>query len=468
MKTSEYISQVQNGKVNIVSETEMVLKEAEHEHAKYFPIPKISHALATSCAKEKKKGKLSGVFVSVKDCLCVKDVESTAGCRILEEYVPVFDATVVSRVKEEGGIIIGKTCQDEFGFGSFSVNVGKGVKVPLNPHDVSRVCGGSSGGSAGLVAALAGKAKHMSIAESTGGSIVCPASFCGVVGLCPSYGLVSRYGLMDYANSLDKIGPIAENVSDAALLLEVIAGYDAHDSTSLQRKAEPYTTFVGKDIKGMRIAVMKEGFGKGIHPEVSKKVKDCIELLKKKGAVVEEVSVPFSTKYALSTYYIIATSEASTNLAKYCGLRYGKMEKNMNRGFNEYFTAVRSEHFNDETKRRIILGTFTRMAGTRDAYYIRAMKVRTKIIEEYKQLFKKFDVMVCPTMPVIAPRFEEIKKLTPLENYMMDILTVGPNLAGLPHLTVPCGKVEGMPVGIMFIGDHLSEGKIIQVGSAVE
>ena len=272
---------------------------------------------------------------------------------------------------------------------------------------------------------------------------------------------------MDYANSLDKIGPIGQDLHDVALLLEVISGYDENESTSLNTPVPKYTTFVGKDIKGMKIGILKEGFGDGISKGVATEVKKAIEKLKKLGATITEISLPFSTKYSLACYYIIATSEASTNLAKYCGLRYGAMENNMNKGFNEYFSSVRSSNFNDETKRRIILGTFARMAGSRDAYYMRAMKVRTKIISEYKNAFKQVDALICPTMPVIAPKFEEIKKLTPLENYMMDILTVGPNLAGLPHLSVPCGKSEGMAVGVMLIGDHLSEEKLIQIGSHV-
>lgn len=410
--------------------------------------------------KKEGKGKLDGIAVSVKDCICVKNVESRAGSKILSGYKPVFDATVVAKVKKEGGLIIGKTSQDEFGFGSFNVNVGLGLEIPLNPFDKKRVCGGSSGGSAGITQKAS--FRHISIAESTGGSIVCPASFCGVVGLCPTYGRVSRYGLMDYSNSLDKIGPMAKNVEDAALMLEIISGFDNNESTSLDAPVERYRDYLKKDAHKLKIGIIKEAF-EGIDEDVKNMVLDKASEL----GNAENVSLPLTAKYGVYVYYLIATSEASTNLAKYCGMRYGAYGK-LEGNFNEYFSKVRSENFNEESKRRIIIGTFARMAGYRDAYYIKAMQLRTKMIEEYKKLFKRFDALISPTMPVVAPRFEDIKKLSPLEMYMMDILTVGPNLAGLPHLTVPAGFKGKMPVGIMFTGDHLSEGKIMQAGSALE
>jgi len=272
---------------------------------------------------------------------------------------------------------------------------------------------------------------------------------------------------MDYANSLDKIGPIAKNVSDCALMLEIISGFDKNESTSLDVPVHEYTKYIGKDVKGMKIGVIKEAFGKGVDEEVAAQVKDTIQILEKKGVKAEDISLPLNFEYSIACYYLIATAEASTNLAKYCGMRYGKHEK-LEGNFNEYFKKVRSENFGQEAKRRIMLGTFARMAGYRDAYYIKAMQLRTKLIEEYKKLFKKYDALVCPTMPVIAPKFSEIEKLTPLQNYMMDIMTAGPNLAGLPHISVPAGFVKDMPVGIMFIGDHLMEKKIIQLGSAAE
>jgi aspartyl-tRNA(Asn)/glutamyl-tRNA(Gln) amidotransferase subunit A len=416
--------------------------------------------------KEYPEGKLSGYVISVKDSINVKGIESTAGSEILNGYKPLFDATTVTKVKCEGGIIIGKASQDEFGFGSFNVNVGIGKKIPLNPFDKERSCGGSSGGCSGITQKTS--FKHISLGESTGGSIVAPACFCGVVGLCPTYGRVSRYGLMDYANSMDKIGPIAKNVYDVALLLEVIAGFDGKESTSADIIVDAYTDFVDEDIKGMKIGIIKDAFGEGVDEEIKKNVNQKIKELKNKGAIINEIELPLVSKFGVATYYILATCEASTNLAKYCGMRYGKMNEVTGKSYNDYFADIRTKYFNAESKRRIMIGTFTRMAGVRDAYYIKAAKIRTLIINEYKKMFEEYDALICPTMPIIAPKFEDINNMSPLEIYMMDILTVGPNLAGLPHITIPTGFVKNMPVGTMIIGNHFDERKIIQIGSAIE
>src|SRR3989338_2635522 len=423
-------------------------------------------------------GRLDNLAISVKDCICVRNLESRAGSKILQGYKPVFDAAVIDKVKTEGALIIGKTAQDAFGFGSFSVNVGKDMKIPLNPFDKKRSCGGSSGGAAGITQKAS--FKHIALSESTGGSIVCPASFCGVIGLCPTYGRVSRYGLMDYANSLDKIGPMAKSMEDIAAIMEIISGFDKNESTTLNEKVPKYTSFLKlsnesekglekskifpkKDIKGMNIGVIKEAFEEGIDQEVKNKVEEGISCLESQGAKTEKISLPLTQKYGIATYYLLAMCEASTNLAKYCGMRYGASEP-VKGSFNEYFSEVRSKYFNEESKRRIMIGTFARMAGCRDAYYIKAAKVRTKIIEEYKKAFRKFDALVSPTMPITAPKFEEIERLTPLQNYMMDILTVGPNLAGLPHISIPiCFNKDKMPVGLMLISDHLQEEKLIQI-----
>ncbi len=415
-------------------------------------------------APNPKKGVLSNIAVSVKDCICVEGIQSAAGSRILEGYESPFDATVVARARKEGAVIIGKTSQDEFGFGTFSTNSGYGV--PKNPHDPSRSCGGSSGGAAGLTAALTDEFKHIALGESTGGSISCPASFCGVVGLTPTYGLVSRYGLIDYANSLDKIGPIAKTVKDAALMLSVIADHDEKDSTSLNKKPEDYSKFVGKPVKGMKIGVPKEYFGEGVDEAVAEQVWNGVKRLESEGAACSEISLPM-TKVSLSVYYIIACAEASTNLARYCGMRYGATEE-VEGGMNEYFSNVRTKYFGEEAKRRILLGTYARMAGYRDQYYLKAMRARTLIINEFKAAFKKFDALAAPTMPVTAPKFSEIEKMSPIEQYMMDILTVAPNLAGIPMLSVPCGRAHGMPVGLHLMANHLEEGKLIKLGSAVE
>ena len=401
-------------------------------------------------------------FVSVKDSICTKGIHTTAGSKILNSYIPRFDATCVQRLKNAGGIIVGKTAMDAFGFGSFCINVGLDKDIPLNPNDKTRVCGGSSGGAAGLSKFWSDN--HVALGESTGGSIACPAAFCGVVGLTPTYGRVSRYGQIDYASSMDKIGPIAKSVRKCAEVLEIIAGPDGKDATCVN-KPKGFEKVIGKKPKGMKIGLIKESLGKGVDPEIKKVIRKSVEKLNLK---VEEVSLPLTTKYGLAVYYLLAMTEASTNLAKLAGLRYGQENDVENIGYNEYFAKVRSSNFNTEAKRRIIIGTFARMAGFRDAYYIKAAKVRSLIIDEYKNLFKKYDVLISPTMPIIAPTFKEIEKLTPLEVYMMDILTVGPNLAGLPHLTVPCGEKDKMPIGMLMISEHFNEKAIIQLGDYFE
>lgn len=407
---------------------------------------------------------ISDLPVSVKDNICTKGIRSTAGSFILENYVPVFDATCISKIKQKNCVVIGKTAMDEFGFGTFSTNCAYGA--PKNPWDDKRSCGGSSGGSAGLTAFLS--IPHISIAESTGGSISCPASFCGIVGLTPTYGLVSRYGLIDYANSLDKIGIMGRNVWDSAYGLSLISGYDKMDSTSLNEKQKNYTESVCEG-KKFKIGIPKEYF-KGIDKKVEQCVWSSIKELEKNGFEIKEISLP-STKYALSSYYIIACAEASTNLAKFCGIRYG-LHENLEGNFNEYFSKVREHGFGAEAKRRIMIGTFARMAGYRSQYYLKALKVRTMIINEFKKSFKNLDGIMAPTMPILPPRFDEIEKLTPLENYQCDVLTVPVNLAGMPHMSLPCGfAIESgskLPVGLHLICDHLQEEKMIGISSSAE
>ncbi|MBI4452053.1 Asp-tRNA(Asn)/Glu-tRNA(Gln) amidotransferase subunit GatA [Candidatus Woesearchaeota archaeon] len=472
MTIQNFISQIKNNEIDIVEHTQKVIEECKKLNQEYRYFNTISEELALKQANEIKKSvknddkniknkKLFGVAISVKDAICVKGVESTAGSRILEGYKPLFDATAIAKVKEEGGIIIGKTSQDEFGFGAFSVN--SGFKIPKNPFDKERSCGGSSGGAAGLSQKLD---NHIALGESTGGSIVEPSSFCGVFGLCPTYGLVSRYGLIDFGNSLDKIGPIGKTAEDVSILLGVISGHDPCDSTSSHKEKEDYSNF-RKSCKGMKVGIIKEAFTGEVQEEVSEKINHGIDKLRDEGAEAEEISLELPIKYGIATYYMIATSEASTNLAKLCGMRYGASEK-LEGSFNEYFTKVRSENFGTEAKRRIILGTFARMAGYRDAFYIKAMKVRTIMISEYKKAFKRFDALVSPTAPMLPPKFSEIEKLTPLQHYLADVMTVSPNVAGLPHLNVPVGYSNGLPVGMLLTGDHLQEKKLLQLGSVFE
>ena len=470
MNTLEFIENVRKGKISVEENTRKVLEEAEKINKEYNYFNTISKELAIQQAKEidkkiksgKAKGMLLGLPISVKDCITAKDVESTAGSKILKGYYPTFNATVVQRCIDEGAIIIGKTSQDEFGFGSFSVNVGVGFRTPLNPFDKKRVCGGSSGGAGGYSQKTG--FNHIALGESTGGSIVAPASFCGVVGLCPTYGLVSRWGMMDYANSLDKIGPMAKSVEDCALMLSVIAGKDERDSTSLNAKKEDYLSYLKKEGKKLKVALIKETFGKGTDEIISKKIKDKLVSL---NICYDEIELPLNHKYSVAAYYLISTTEASTNLAKYCGMRYGAHEK-LEGNFNEYFTKVRSLNFGQEAKRRIILGTFARMSGYRDAYYLKALQARTRLVGEYKNVFRKYDILICPAMPILPPTFDDINKLTPLQNYMMDIMTVGPNFAGLPHISVNAAMEKGIPIGMMMIADHLQEGKLLQFAKEVE
>ena len=472
MDLKHFIESARNGSIDLVEHTHKVIEESKKINKDYNYFNTISEGLALEQANSLKKlikssdksiknKKLFGVAISIKDSICVKGVESTAGSRILKGYRPLFNATVVEKIINEGGIIIGKTSQDEFGFGSFSVH--SGFKIPKNPIDPDRSCGGSSGGAAGL--AKKANFQHISVGESTGGSIAEPASFCDVFGMCPTYGRVSRYGLIDFGNSLDKIGPMGKTCYETALLQEVLSGYDENDSTSVNAPVDNYTDFAPN--KKMKIGVIKEAFDKGLDKNVEKNVWASIKKLESLGVHYEEISLEMPIKYGLATYYMIGTSEASTNLSKYCGMRYGASEK-LEGSFNEYFTKVRSANLGEEAKRRIILGTFARMSGFRDAYYIKEMKVRTMITKEYKKAFKKYDALVSPAVPILPPKFSEIKKLTPLENYMMDVMLTGPNICGLPHMSVPSGYANKLPIGTLFTGDHLQEKKLFQLGHLLE
>lgn len=459
MNADEFIKQTKSGKVDLEDFYIKLFKDLKKIDQEYDCFITISEEEALKQLEKLPKGDLYGLPVSVKDALCTKGVKTTGGSKILKDYKPAFDATVIKRIKAEGGVIIGKTCMDEFGLGGFSTNCA--YKVPKNPNDKDRVAGGSSGGAAVVTKALDNP--HIAIAESTGGSISSPASFCGVHGLTPTYGRVSRYGLLDYANSLDKIGVMGKSVRDIALMMNVISGFDERDMTSRPERVPDYTNT--NSVKGLTLGVPKEYFGKGVKEEVSDLVWKGIKELETKGIKIKELSLKM-TKYSLPAYYVAAMSEVSTNLAKFCGMRYGLELPLKKEGFNEYFSRVRAVGFGSEAKRRIILGTYARMSGYRSKYYLQAMKVRTLIINDFKKAFKKVDALAAPTMPVIAPRFNEVEELTPLEAYKMDLLTVGPNLAGVPHLSSPCGELQGMPVGLHLIADHLEEKKLISLGAA--
>ena len=465
MSVSDFLALSKKGNIDINDFYSTFFEELAKLQKKYnyfVTISKDSAMKQLEQFKKMQKGAFVGLPLSVKDNICTKGIRTTAGSKILEDYVPPFDATCIARAKSEGGIITGKTVQDEFGFGTFSVNSAYGI--PKNPLDVQRSCGGSSGGAGGLTAAL--DFPHVAIAESTGGSISAPAAFCGIYGLTPTYGRVSRYGLIDYASSLDKIGIMAKQIDDISLVLSKIAGHDAKDSTSIHDDVDGYSDAkTNINIKKLKIGVPREFFGSEINEDIKKTVWNAIKKLESDGATVEECSLP-NTEFSIPAYYIIAMSEASTNLAKFCGMRYGAALP-LDGEFNEYFSKVRGKYLGEEAKRRIILGTYARMAGYRDKYYLKAMKVRQLIIDDYRRAFKKYDVLASPTMPFIAPKFSEIEKLSPVEHYYADILTGSPNLAGIPMLSVPCGKSKGMPVGMHILGDYLDEKSILNVGRQV-
>jgi aspartyl-tRNA(Asn)/glutamyl-tRNA(Gln) amidotransferase subunit A len=409
---------------------------------------------------------LSGIPCAIKDNILIEGEKCTAASKILNNYIAPYDATVVSKLKRAGVIFLGKTNLDEFAMGSTTENSAFGPT--LNPHDSTCVAGGSSGGSA---AAVAADLAVYALGSDTGGSIRNPASFCGVVGLKPTYGLVSRYGLMAMASSLDQIGTLTKTVEDAALVLNTIAGHDPMDSTSVEpaRELPDYTANLGKPISGLKVAMPKEFFSEGLDPEVNNAVQKAIAKLESLGAHIDEVSLPM-TEYAVAVYYIIVPSEISANLARYDGIKYGHSTHKKAGNLLDVYLDSRAEGFGEEVKRRIMLGTYALSAGYHDAYYLKAQKVRAKIRQDFHNIFQKYDVIVGPTMPSVAPRLGELGD--PLSAYLADIYTVQANLAGLPAISIPCGTIEkdgkNLPVGFQIIGEHFSEAKILQVAYALE
>ncbi|MFQ5979380.1 MAG: amidase family protein [Candidatus Heimdallarchaeota archaeon] len=396
---------------------------------------------------------------SAKDNICTKGIETTAGSRILEGYIPPFNATVVERVTGEGGVLLGKTNMDEFGFGTFATN--SGFEIPRNPYNKELVSGGSSGG-AGVATAI--MEFHFALAVSTGGSISCPAAFNGIVGFTPSYGVVSRWGLIDYANSLDKIGLMARYTRDIEIIFSKIAGKDGKDSTLANyQKAAPTKN---ENPKNLKIGVFEEAL-EHCEETVTRSFGIALDRLSSEYSLeYERVEVP-SVKHAIAAYYLISTAEASTNLARYCGMRFGKQLGIYERHFDMFFTEHRTKFFGEEAKRRIILGTFARMAGYRDRYFSRALKIRELMISEYKQLLKQYDVIATPTMPILPPNIEKARKMSPIETYSLDILTIPPNLCGLPHISLP-SSYEPAPSGIQFIADHYNEPVLFCIGKLWE
>ena len=406
-------------------------------------------------------GMLTGIPIALKDNLCTEGVRTTCGSKMLENFVPPYESTVTGRLKNAGAIALGKTNLDEFAMGSSTEN--SAYQVTGNPWDATRVPGGSSGGSAAAVAA--GECA-VALGSDTGGSIRQPASFCGVVGLKPTYGLVSRFGLVAYASSLDQIGPLTRTVEDAALLLGGIAGHDPRDSTSLNVKVPDYSQCLKTDLKGRKVGIITETFAaEGIDPQVRAATATAIQQLKDLGAEVQEISCP-RFAYGLPTYYIIAPSEASSNLARYDGVKYGA--RSTNDSLMSMYTKTRAEGFGAEVKRRIMIGTYALSAGYYDAYYLKAQKVRTLIKQDFETAFSQVDVLVCPTAPTTAFKAGE-KVDDPLSMYLSDLMTIPVNLAGLPGLSLPCGfDDQGMPIGLQIIGNALREDLLFEVGYAYE
>ncbi len=409
-------------------------------------------------------GLLAGIPVGIKDNMCTKGVPTTCASRILENFVPPYESTATQKLADAGAVMVGKTNLDEFAMGSSTEN--SAYQVTANPWDLSRVPGGSSGGSA---AAVSAQECVVALGSDTGGSIRQPASFCGVVGMKPTYGLVSRYGLVAYASSLDQIGPFGNTVEDAAILLSAIAGYDPKDSTSLKVAIPNYAASLKPNFKPrgqLRIGIIKETFGEGLDPVVEQAVTKAVDQLQSLGAEIHIISCP-RFRYGLPTYYIIAPSEASANLARYDGVKYGYRAPDADNLLSMY-TRTRAAGFGTEVKRRIMIGTYALSAGYYDAYYLKAQKVRTLIKQDFEKAFGAVDVLVCPTSPTTAFKAGE-KTTDPLSMYLTDLMTIPVNLAGLPSLSLPCGFDEqGLPIGLQLIGNVLREDQLFQVAYAYE
>ena len=416
---------------------------------------------AEAIDKNGRNNELAGIPIGIKDNLCTKNVKTTCASKMLENFVSPYDATVIEKINECEMINLGKLNMDEFAMGSSTEN--SAMQITHNPWNLNKVPGGSSGGSA---AAVAANMVPWALGSDTGGSIREPSAFCGVVGLKPTYGLVSRYGLVAFASSLDQVGPITKDVTDSAMLLNVIAGKDEKDSTSINHEKEDYTKYLKQDVKGLKIGVPKEFFGEGINEEVKSKLKEAIKTYENLGAEVEECSLDVA-KYSLATYYIIACAEASSNLGRFDGIRYGYRTKKYS-NLDELYKNSRTEGFGKEVKRRIILGTYVLSSGYYDAYYKKAQKVRTYVVNKFNEAFKKYDVLLTPVSPTTAFTIGS-KSNNPLEMYLADICTVSINIAGVPAISIPAGvDSNNMPIGMQLIANRFNEGKIYNAAYAFE
>ncbi len=465
LSAKEVSLKVRSGELKAVEYISAILARIKEVEGEVHAFITILETQALKRAKEidakvqqgKTLGSLAGVAVALKDNLCTDGIRTTCSSKMLRDFIPPYDATVVERLRNQDAILLGKSNMDEFAMGTSTENSFFGPT--RNPLNLDYVPGGSSGGS---VAAVASREATLALGSDTGGSVRCPASFCGVVGLKPTYGLVSRYGLIAYANSLEQIGPIARNVYDCALTLSTISGHDPRDSTSASQSSRNYVTNLEKPIRGLRVGVPKEFFGEGIDNQVERTVREAIARLEKAGAKSVKLSLP-SLKYALAAYYIIAMSEASSNLARYDGLRYGHNNLRKEDNWNSFFSRNRGEGFGPEVKRRIILGTYALCAGYYDRYYLKALQVRTVIRRDFEKAFGLCDVIVGPTMPVLPFKLGE-RIDDPMALYMCDILTVPANLVGCPAISLPCGEANGLPVGLQAIAPFFQEDVLLRLG----
>jgi len=454
--------------ISSVELTEAVLRRIEAVEPKVHAFITLTPDLARQQAREadERLGRgeadpLTGIPAQIKDVLCTKGVRTTAGSRILHNFVPIYDATVVERLRARGMVLVGKGNMDEFAMGSSNENSAYGPA--RNPWNLDRVPGGSSGGSAAAVAC--GECLY-ALGSDTGGSVRQPSALCGVVGLKPTYGRVSRYGLIAFASSLDQVGPITKDVTDCALVLNAIAGHDPRDSTSIPHPPPDYTRALVPEVKGLRLGLPREYLGEGIDPEVKEAVLTSARLLEDLGAEVEECSFPMA-RYALAVYYILAPSECSSNLARYDGVKYGHRAEGAENAW-ELFEKTRQEGFGPEVKRRILLGTYALSAGYYEAYYLKALKVRTLIIRAFEDLWQRYDALLTPTSPTPAFRLGE-KTTDPVQMYLSDVCTIPVNIAGLPAISVPCGfSSEGLPIGLQIIGRPLSEETLLRVAYTYE
>ncbi|MGR3205550.1 Asp-tRNA(Asn)/Glu-tRNA(Gln) amidotransferase subunit GatA [Bacillus glycinifermentans] len=467
-KISELKSLIHKKEISISDLVDESYKRIQEVDGKVQAFLQLDEEKARAYAKEldeavggrDEHGLLFGMPIGIKDNIVTKDLRTTCASKILENFDPIYDATVVERLHDAEAVAIGKLNMDEFAMGSSTEN--SGFQKTKNPWNLETVPGGSSGGSA---AAVAAGEVPFSLGSDTGGSIRQPASFCGVVGLKPTYGRVSRYGLVAFASSLDQIGPITRSVEDNAYLLQAIAGVDKMDSTSANVDVPDYLSALTGDIKGLKIAVPKEYLGEGVSEEAKQSVLEALKVLEGLGATWEEVSLPHS-KYALATYYLLSSSEASANLARFDGIRYGYRTDNAD-NLIDLYKQTRSEGFGDEVKRRIMLGTFALSSGYYDAYYKKAQKVRTLIKKDFEDVFENYDVIIGPTTPTPAFKIGE-KTSDPLTMYANDILTIPVNLAGVPGISVPCGFANGLPLGLQIIGKHFGESTVYRVAHAFE